>query len=59
MSQNWRRYLDDDYDDEIHETRKTYKIKNKNQKLDHKKAKQMQEAKKNGSKYPKTKKRRS
>ena len=51
MSQHWTKYVED----WEHEDERTYvkSVKNKKQKLNHKQAKQLKEAKKNGTKYPK------
>ena len=55
MSQHWTKFAEqfeeleyDEYSDSI---------KNRKKKLNHKKAKQLQEIKKNGTKYPKKRKR--
>jgi hypothetical protein len=55
MSQHWTKYVED----WEHEDERTYvkSVKNKKQKLNHKQAKQLKEAKKNGTKYPKKHKR--
>ena len=55
MSQHWTKYLEEyEYEDDREHVRSR---KHKKRKLDHQQAKQMKEAKKNGTKYPKKRKR--
>ena len=55
MNKHWTQYVEDiEYEEERTFTKEK---KNKKQKLDHEQAKQAKEAKRNGTKYPKKRKR--